>query len=143
VRAAALGFVLILSACAAPAPPPARETALRLAPGGFDVAGTGREIGFGRAPEGAIAAVSRLLGASPDARNLSDGCETVRWAGGLELAFRDWALAGWRATPGALPLRTASGAAPGGPALPVADGIEAALGPDGSIAALSAGRGCA
>lgn len=141
MRGAAGVLILTLAGCAAPVPPPG-ETALRLAAGGFDVAGTGREVGFGRASEGAVAAVSRLLGSAPEARSPIDGCETVRWAGGLELLFRDAAFSGWRATPGALPLRTAAGAAPGGPALSLPDGIEATVAPDGSVTALSAGRPC-
>ncbi|MFP4304010.1 MAG: hypothetical protein ACLFQF_03910 [Rhodosalinus sp.] len=142
MRAAPAALILTLAACAAPAPPPAQETALRLAAGGLDVAGTGREIGFGRAPDGAVAAVSRLLGSAPDARRRDAGCETVRWAGGLELAFRDAAFSGWRATPGGLPLRTAAGAAPGGPPVVLPDGVEAAFAPDGRVTALSAGHPC-
>jgi hypothetical protein len=142
VRAAALLSILTMAACAASTLPPVQQTSLRLAPGGLDVAGTGREIGFGRAPEGAVAAVTRLLDAQPDSRGRADGCETVRWAGGLELSFRKRGMTGWRALPGALPLRTATGAAPGGPALPVADGIDATLAADGRVATLSAGRVC-
>ncbi|RBI84714.1 hypothetical protein DRV85_12250 [Rhodosalinus halophilus] len=133
--------VLGVAACAA-APAPSPETRLRLAAQGFEVAGSGLEIGFGRAPEGAEAAVSRLLGRAPSDRIVRGDCTAVRWAGGLEMRFRDRAFVGWHATPGKLALRTAAGVAPGGPRLPLPDGMRARAAPDGRIAALTAGADC-
>ena len=90
---AALGLA---SACAGPpAGPPRDPGSLVPGPSGLAVAGTGLEIGFGRAQAGAVAAASRLLG-PPSGRAPCEGPgEVVRWPSGLALHFPDATLSGW------------------------------------------------
>ena len=100
-RAGAVGLalVLLLAGCAASGPPPSATPpgagALVPGPSGLLVAGTGLEIGFGRAQAGAVAATSRLVG-PPSGREPCGGSgEVVRWSSGLALHFPGGALAGW------------------------------------------------
>lgn len=97
---AALAAALLLAGCATPATVPplsAGPDPLRPGPGGVDVAGTGQEIGFGRAQAGAEAAVSRLIG-PPEARaSCPRGGEVVSWPTGLAMHFPGGAFAGWEA----------------------------------------------
>ncbi len=89
----ALGLV---AGCAGPTIPPPRPEALVPGPAGLAVAGTGLEIGFGRAQAGAVAATSRLLGPPSGRRAPCAGPgEVVRWPSGLALHFPDGTLTGW------------------------------------------------
>jgi hypothetical protein len=109
MRAAAALLPAVLAGCVATAPPPPpAATELRLAQQGLDVAGTGLEIGFGRARDGAVAAVTRLLRRPPDGTARADCSsgrfEIVRWTGALSMHFRDGAFLGWTAPPHATAL---------------------------------------
>ena len=85
----------LAAGCAGPAIPP-RPDALIPGPSGLAVAGTGLEIGFGRAQAGAVAAASRLLGPPSGRRPCEEGPgEVVRWPSGLALHFPAGTLAGW------------------------------------------------
>ncbi len=72
-----------------------------VAPYGLQPGGTTLRIDFGRAEEGVIAPVSRLLGAQPVARGPVTGCgravTRAAWPDGLTLYFQDGDLAGWSA----------------------------------------------
>ena len=102
VRAPARVAALVLAAgCAGPPagpppdPAPSGPAALAPGPSGLAVAGTGREIGFGRAQAGAVAAASRLIG-PPSGRAPCEGPgEVVRWPSGLALHFPGGTLTGW------------------------------------------------
>ena len=95
---AALALAGFVAACAAPPPPapPPRAGALVPGPSGLAAAGTGREIGFGRAEEGAVAAAARVLG-PPSGRAPCEGVPgtVVRWPSGLALHFPEGGLSGW------------------------------------------------
>ena len=165
-RALALVALAGLSACAAPpgtAPgAPRGAPGLVLAPEALLVTGTGQEIGFGRAPDNAIAAVSARTGSPPVADLARSDCAAgplheVRFPDGLSLWFRDRMLVGWSvtdATPGRY--ATASGlttgldraaalALPGTTATPagLSEGaIRGRVGGDGRLARLEAGKTC-
>ena len=71
---------------------------VQLAPGpdGFDVAGTGLEIGFGRSEAGAIAAAGKVLGRTdPKLGATPGGCRVWRWPGGVAMIIRDGRFVGW------------------------------------------------
>ena len=104
MRPAAL-LPVILASCVG-APPPPQDAApgiLRLAPAGLDVAGTGLEIGFGRARDGAVAAAARVLGRPPDRVARADCAgrvfEVVHWTGAVSMHVREGAFLGWTAPP--------------------------------------------
>ena len=165
-RALALVALAGLSACAAPSGPahvaPRGSPGLILAPEALQVAGTGQEIGFGRAPDNAIAAVTARAGSAPVADLRRPDCagpalREVRFPDGLSLWFRDRMLVGWSvtdATPGRY--ATASGlttgldraaalALPGTTATPagLSEGaIRGRVGGDGRLARLEAGKTC-
>ena len=85
---------------AAAAAAAARPGAIVLAPEGLDIAGTGLEIGFGRAEQGAVKAVQKLMGRPPSSRQSRRDCaggplDAIHWDGGLTLFFRDGAFKGW------------------------------------------------
>lgn len=95
---ARLATLLLLTAACSPAGP-ARDPAQGLVPdpGGLQPNGTPLRIDFGRAEEGVIPAVSRLLGDDPDLRGAVPGCSltTARWSEGLTLWFDGGAFVGW------------------------------------------------
>ena len=109
--------------------------------------GSNLEISLGRAEEGAIPTVTRLIGAPPS--DVADHAEcagtpvrTYAWPGGLELAFRDGDLAGWRAT--GVGYTTRTGVAIGGPApadAGAAGGVAVAA-RDGRVSELWVGPRC-
>ena len=169
-RALALVALAALSACAAPPGPAPRPApgaprgapGLVLAPEALLVTGTGQEIGFGRAPDNAIAAVSARTGSRPVADLTRSDCAAgplreVRWPDGLSLWFRDRMLVGWSVeAAGAGRHATAAGLTPGldrGAALalpgstPSGSGLAAGpirgrIGAEGSVTRLEAGRTC-
>lgn len=162
----ALAALLGLAACAGTRPgtptPPRGSPGLMLAPEALLVTGTGQEIGFGRAPDNAIAAVSARTGAAPVSDIQRSDCPAgalreVRYPDGLSLWFRERMLVGWSvagapagryATPAGLTTglgREAALALPGTASTPAglqAGGITARLEPDGTVARLEAGRTC-
>ncbi len=74
---------------------------LLLASDGVRHGPSGLHVDFGRAEVGAVAAVSKILGAEPYVEVPVSGCGTVvSWAVGLDLTFRDGDFVGWRAEPG-------------------------------------------
>ncbi|QBY02408.1 hypothetical protein E2K80_18015 [Rhodophyticola sp. CCM32] len=85
---------------------------------GLQPAGSPLEISFGRAREGVIETVSRLLGAGPVEITRQDECgagpvTAARWSNGLTLNFTDGDFRGWVLNqPG---LRTAQGLSVGQP----------------------------
>ncbi len=63
---------------------------------GIDVGSTGLEIGFGRAEQGAIAAMTRLTGSQP--QRGATPCPAVtsaRWPDGAVLYFESGTFVGW------------------------------------------------
>ncbi|MEO1790110.1 MAG: hypothetical protein AAFR34_10425, partial [Pseudomonadota bacterium] len=62
---------------------------------GFGVGGTGMEIGFGRAQDGAITAATRLIGREPAEIDTVSGCTLARWRDGPTMIFRNRAFIGW------------------------------------------------
>ena len=107
MRALALGAVTALVACGAPgpdarpaAPSPVAGLSLVPAPGGLDVAGSGgREIGFGRARDGALATAARIAGRAPRPVPCGAGREGQSIGADLVMVFTDGAFSGWQ-TPG-------------------------------------------
>lgn len=111
----ALGFAGLVG-CGGPAQPTSTGGAgptgdIVLKGDGLDVAGTGLEIGFGRARPGATAAVARLLGAEPSGMRICSGLQQASWAAGLALYFRNDDFVGWSSTSGSL--STANGLSAG------------------------------
>jgi hypothetical protein len=164
-RALALAVLAALAACAAPTATPVAprgSPGLVLAPEALLVAGTGQEIGFGRAPDNAIAAVSARTGSRPAADLTRSDCAAgplreVRWPDGLSLWFRDRMLVGWSVeAPGAGRYATPSGLTPGldrGAALALpgtaatgsglsAGAIRGRVDAGGQVSRLDAGRTC-
>ena len=116
--AAALALALLLAACAAPeaprqAPPALQARGLTPDANGLQPAGTPLRIDFGRAQEGVVAAVSRLLGAEPARATRTPGCTAadaeIAWPSGLVLAFRAGTFVGWRDGAGASAGATCAG----------------------------------
>lgn len=73
---------------------------LNPAPDGLHVTGSDLRIDFGRAEAGAIAAVSKILGAEPTSRVENAECgagpiTTVSFEEGLDLLFMNGNFAGW------------------------------------------------
>ena len=94
----AFAAALVLAGCAAPAAVPplsAGPDPLRPGPGGIAVAGTELEIGFGRAQEGAVRAVSRLVGPPQERGPCRGGGSVLRWSTGLAMHFPGGSFAGW------------------------------------------------
>jgi hypothetical protein len=94
---------LALAALAACAPAgPTRDPGPGLVPDadGLQPNGTSLRIDFGRAEDGVITAVSRLLGNDPDFRGSVTGCSlsAVRWEDGLTLWFDRGTFVGWTRT---------------------------------------------
>lgn len=139
--------VLMLAGCAGPAPGPTAPPPLELGAEALHPVGSDLEISLSRAEEGVIPTVTRLMGGPPTDVTDHGECEgtavrTYAWPGGLELAFRDGDLAGWRATGAGFATRT--GVAVGDPA-PVdaeaAGGVALTL-RDGRVAELWVGPRC-
>ncbi|MEM8631493.1 MAG: hypothetical protein AAGF74_09665 [Pseudomonadota bacterium] len=86
-----------LAACAHEPRTDLAKSSLILADSGLNVAGTGLEIGFGRAQAGAVASVSRFLGL-PSTRLAGAGCTAVRWNAGFEMVFLEGDFSGWRSS---------------------------------------------
>jgi hypothetical protein len=100
-----IAALLLLAGCAAAAPmPPAQG--LMVAPYGLQPVGSALRIDFGRAEEGVIDPVSRLVGAQPVTRGAYPSCGAritrAVWGNGLVLYFRDGDFEGW-AAPGEFP----------------------------------------
>lgn len=90
----------ILVACTVPSQDD-RPVDLVLASDGLRHGPSGQQVDFGRAEVGAVAAISRILGAKPYVRVPVTGCGVLySWAVGLEAVFRDGNFVGWRAEPG-------------------------------------------
>jgi hypothetical protein len=90
--------LLLLAGCAAPAVVPplsAGPDPLRPGPAGIAVAGTDLEIGFGRAQDGAVTAVARLIGPPEAQAPCPGGGGVVTWPTGLAMHFPGGAFAGW------------------------------------------------
>jgi len=73
---------------------------IQLGSDGLHVGGTGQRIDFGRAEAGAVAAVSKVLGAQPESRATNGECgagpvTTVSWDAGIDLLFQQGTLRGW------------------------------------------------
>ncbi len=116
---------------------------------GLLAGGTGLEVGFGRAPDGAIAAVSALVGTAPTTPLRADPTcgpevEVISYPGGLTLTFAERMFTGWHLDGTGVAYRTSAGVSLGDPAdvLPADSGIAARTGPDGRIVSLSAGAPC-
>ncbi len=110
----ALIAALLLGACvAAPAPVPPPPVAFALDGGGIQPAGTPLRIDFGRAQDGVIGTVNRLLGDQLYEIYPEPGCgsgQVVRaqWLQGLALIFEDGDFRGWSLRGVELSLRTGS-----------------------------------
>jgi hypothetical protein len=167
VLARRLAVLACLGAAACAGPPaapsfPRGPDRLVLASEGLLVGESGFEIGFGRAPDGAIAAVSAVTGLVPVADGPRTDCgagilREVRYPDGLLLYFRERMLVGWSvagapegryATESGLTtgLSRASalaltGVSAAGPDVAEA-GIAAHFGTDGRIVRLKAGKSC-
>ncbi|MEM0948388.1 MAG: hypothetical protein AAGK37_13350 [Pseudomonadota bacterium] len=89
-----LGAFLVIAACA-PSPQSVAPGPLVPTADGFDVGGTGLEIGFGRAEAGAIEAATKLLGRPPADRISKGRCSRASWSDGLTMYFINGAFAGW------------------------------------------------
>lgn len=120
----AAALALALGACAAPAtgPEPAGPApGLVLDAAGLRPADSALRVDFGRAEDGTVAAVSKLVGARPVETGVNADCgagpvKAVRWANGLTLNFRRGTFLGWISQPGrGAAARTASGLGPGTP----------------------------
>ena len=129
MRRAALLF--LLAACAPVAPD--SSPGLTLDAEGIQPAGTPLRVDFGRAQDGTIAAVSRLMGRPPAQVVANPECgagpvTAAVWPGALTLNFQDGTFLGW-VSEGAGPAAT-TGIAPGVPraALPQATFTETSLG---------------
>lgn len=71
-----------------------------LAESGVLAGATGQEVSFGRARDGAVAAVTRMVGRDPQVVRAGLACpggvsESVTYAGGLTLYFTPEAFTGW------------------------------------------------
>ena len=96
MRLAAPLAIWLLASCAAPD---------RVGPGrahsldndGIAVDGTSLRIDFGRSADGAIMAMSRLVGSAPDRDGTCAAVDVrfVAWRGGPVMYFRDGAFLGW------------------------------------------------
>lgn len=111
MRAAAGLAVLVLTGCVPADPVPPVEPMLRLGAEALHPLGSDLEISLSRAEEGVIPVVTRLVGAPPIAVTDHPSCEgnpirSYTWPGGLELAFRQGDLVGWRATGAGYETRT-------------------------------------
>ncbi|MEM8850121.1 MAG: hypothetical protein AAGE03_08805 [Pseudomonadota bacterium] len=90
--------VLALIGCATvdPTPPPSPYT-LVPASTGLDVAGSGgREIGFGRDRDGALASASGVTGAPPQPVPCAGGRDGVRVDASLTMIFTGETFTGWQ-----------------------------------------------
>ena len=111
--APAFALALLVAACVpgsgarAPSGPASAARGLMPDAEGLQPAGTTLRIDFGRAQDGVIAAVSRLLGEEPARVTRTPGCRAadteIAWPSGLVLAFRAGSFVGWRASSGASP----------------------------------------
>ena len=99
MRAAAVAALLLAGCVAAPGGPrPSALSGLSLVPAadGLDVAGSGgRQIGFGRDRDGALATAARVSGETP--RAVSCGAREGRALGDLVMVFERGAFVGWQA----------------------------------------------
>lgn len=97
---AAIVLVLAIAGCQ-PAPS-LTGLSLRPAPNGLAVDGSGgREIGFGRAQAGALAAIARVEGRVPRAVPCGGGREAFAADGGLRVVFEAGRFVGWESEAGA------------------------------------------
>ena len=104
-RPAAMAALTLAAGCAAATAPPAAgppSAGLVLVPalGGLDVVGSGgREIGFGRARDGAIESGARVTGSRPVPVPCGAGREAVA-LGPLTMVFEAGRFVGWRVADG-------------------------------------------
>lgn len=109
MRRGALAAALLagLAGCAVAVPvpipvvvPARADLSLRPAPGGIEVAGSGgREIGFGRAQAGALAAIARIEGRAPRAVPCGAGREAYDTRD-LCVVFEGGRFVGWEGATG-------------------------------------------
>ncbi|MCT8158605.1 hypothetical protein [Pseudoruegeria sp. SHC-113] len=128
----------------ASAPVSGGASGLALAPDHLQPIGSPLRIDFGRAEAGTVAAISRLVGAQPQARiPCSNGAGAAqRWANGLTLYFLREGLHGWRLEAGrGASVATVEGFAPGQP-VPAATGPYVFEGDASGLTAISAGESC-
>jgi hypothetical protein len=114
---AAAAVALLLAACA-PAGTSGPRPGLTLDAEGIQPAGTDLRIDFGRAQQGTIEAVTRLVGARPAEITANAECgagpvTAARWDRGPTLTFQDGTFLGW-VSDGSGPAAT-SGIGPGSP----------------------------
>jgi hypothetical protein len=100
----------VLAGCATDAPRPGTDAGSRAMPvaepvfreDGIAVGATGKEIGFGRAEPGAVAAMTKLIGRAPAGTGPAcTGLRTTRWPDGTTLffeprAYDPAAFVGWQ-----------------------------------------------
>jgi hypothetical protein len=158
IRTAA-ALIFLTSACA-PVADTNRAGRLVLAPGGFTIGDTGLEVGFGRARDGAVAAVSRVLGTDPVSEANGEDCgglSTVRWPNEVSMEFQGGAFVGWTAEQAGPAI--ASGLSPGDARADVLEqggefaitprgeefqigGVRGVMGRSGTVSMLYSGRIC-
>lgn len=105
MRAAAICALTVLAACGGPGggigqrtPSPVAGLTLLPRAGGIEVVGSGgREIGFGRDRDGALATAARIAGRRPEAVTCLPGREGLRVAPDLVMVFSDTTFTGWQA----------------------------------------------
>ncbi len=89
---------LALAGCATTTPAPEEPTGIRPDAGGIAIEGTEQRIDFGRAEEGAVAAVTRILG-EPQSRSVNSECgagaTTIVKFKEIDLLFLEGDLRGW------------------------------------------------
>lgn len=112
----ATGLMACTGPVVSPAKPIAAQYDFRLGPNGILIPALNQRIDFERAEPGAIAAMSKLLGADPAAPILNAECgagpvRTLRWASGFEMLFQAGDFRGWVSRDPKL--RTQSGLAAG------------------------------
>ncbi|MEM7643665.1 MAG: hypothetical protein AAF366_14200 [Pseudomonadota bacterium] len=93
--------VLALTGCAVVEPTPPSPYTLVPAVGGLQVAGSGREIGFGRDRDGAVASAASVTGAAPEPVPCAGGRQGVRVDASLTMIFTGRTFTGWETEDGA------------------------------------------
>ncbi len=118
MRAAAVALVLAVAGCTSVMT--SQQPAVLFADGeGLQPSGTSQRIDFGRAEQGVVVAVSRVIGSNPAEISTNAECgagpvRQVRWANGLTLNFQRGTFLGWvsREGRGAV-IASSTGIAPG------------------------------